>query len=54
LPGSEAGTTTPDRWARFVVDEEPAGDYTLRFTPGSWFVGEDGVTEATFDFAIGQ
>jgi hypothetical protein len=53
LPGSDAGVTTPDRWVRFLVDEEPAGDYTLRFTPGTWFVGEDGVTEATFDFTIG-
>jgi hypothetical protein len=52
LPGSDAGITTPDLWVRFLVDEEPAGDYTVRFTPGSWFIGDDGVTEATFDFAI--
>jgi hypothetical protein len=30
----------------------PAGSYTLRFTPGTWFVGEDNVIEATFDFSI--
>ncbi len=37
---------------RFLVDGVPAGDYTLRLTPGSWFIGGDGVTEATFDFSI--
>lgn len=52
LEGSDEGLTTPDGSARFLVDEMPAGDYTLRFSPGSWAIGVDGVTEATFDFTI--
>jgi len=52
LPGSEAGIDTPDLYVRFLVDDPPAGDYTLRLTPGSWFIGDDGVTEATFDFSL--
>lgn len=52
LPGSAAGTTTPDHYVRFLLDDPPAGDYTLRFTPGDPFIGEDGVTEATFDFTL--
>lgn len=53
LPGSAAGTTTPDNYVRFLLDDPPAGDYTLRFTPSDPFIGEDGVTEATFDFTLG-
>ncbi len=52
LPGSDVGVDTPDLSVRFLVDEMPAGDYTLRFAPGAWFVGEDNVTEATFDFSL--
>jgi len=52
LPGSAAGTTTPDHYVRFLLDDPPAGGYTLRFTPGDPFIGEDGVTEATFDFTL--
>ena len=52
LPGSDVGVDTPGLSVRFLVDEMPAGSYTLRFTPGTWFVGEDNVTEATFDFSI--
>ena len=52
LKGSDAGVSTTDRSARFLVDELPAGNYTLRLAPGSAFVGADGVTEATFDFSI--
>jgi hypothetical protein len=52
LEGSDLGTETTGFFLIFLVDEQPAGDYTLRFTPGSWFVGEDGVTEGTFDFTI--
>ena len=54
LAGTDEGVTTPDLWMRFIVDEMPAGDFTLKLTPGSWFIGEDGVTESTFDFTIGQ
>lgn len=52
LPGSDVGVDTPGLSVRFLVDEMPAGDYTLRFAPGVWFVGQDDVTEATFDFSI--
>ena len=54
LPGTDEGVTTPDLWMRFLVDELPPGDFIVKLTPGSWFIGEDGVTEATFDFTIGQ
>jgi hypothetical protein len=52
IPGSGAGVTTEGLFVRFLVDEGTTGDLTLRFTPGSWFVGEDGVEEATFEFAL--
>ncbi|HEY5638738.1 MAG TPA: hypothetical protein VIW01_01660 [Dehalococcoidia bacterium] len=52
LPGSEAGTDTNDLFVTFLVDDPAAGEYTLRFTPGSWFIGEDGVTEATLTFEL--
>lgn len=52
LPGSEAGIVTSDLSVRFLVDDPPGGDYTLRFTPGSWFIGNDGATEATMEFTL--
>ncbi len=52
LAGSDEGITTTDRSVRFIVDEMPSGDFVLRLTPGSWFIGDDGVTEATFEFSI--
>ena len=52
LPGAEGGIETTGLYVRFLVDDPPAGTYTLRFTPGSWYVGEDGVTEATFEFTL--
>ncbi|TFG68274.1 MAG: hypothetical protein E4H24_04045 [Thermomicrobiales bacterium] len=52
VPGTDEGVTTAGKSAWFLVDEMPAGAYTLRFTPGSWFVGADGVTEAAVDFTI--
>ncbi|MGA9596702.1 MAG: hypothetical protein WBV06_11115 [Acidimicrobiia bacterium] len=52
LPGSDEGVTTADRQLQFIVDGSPAGDYTLRLTPGTWFIGEDGVTDASFAFTI--
>lgn len=52
LPGSTDGVETSDRWVRFVLDEMPSGDFTLQLTPGKWFVGGDGVTEATFEFSL--
>lgn len=53
LPGSESGTTTPDHYVRFLVDDPPSGDYTLRFTPGDALVGDDGVSEDAFEFTLG-
>ncbi|HEY5626162.1 MAG TPA: hypothetical protein VIT93_06710 [Dehalococcoidia bacterium] len=52
LPGSEAGIDTSDLFLTFLVDDPAAGEYTLRFTPGSWFIGDDGVDEATFTFDL--
>ncbi len=52
LPGSDAGTDTTDLFVSFLVDHPAAGEYTLRFTPGNWFVGDDGVTEATLTFEL--
>ncbi len=52
LSGSDAGIDTTDLFVTFLVTEPVAGEYTLRFTPGSWFVGEDGVDEATVTFDL--
>jgi hypothetical protein len=50
LPGSEAGLDTTGLYVSFLIDDPPEGSYTLRFTPGSWFIPENGATEASFDF----
>lgn len=52
LPGSDAGLDTSGLYVRFLIDDPPDGSYTLRFTPGSWFIPENGATEATFDFTL--
>ena len=52
LSGSEEGLTTEDRFVRFIVDAEFAGEYLLRITPGEWFVVEDGPTEAEIVFSL--
>jgi hypothetical protein len=52
IAGSDAGTTTSDLAIRFLVDDPAGGAYSVRFTPGNWFVGEDEVTEATFGFTL--
>jgi len=52
LSGSDTGIVTPDLSVTFLIDEPVAGEYTLRFTVGSWFVGEDGVDEATVTFEL--
>ena len=52
LPGSADGIPTAGLYVRFPVDEPAEGDYTLRVTAPSWFVGEDGVTQATVDFTL--
>jgi hypothetical protein len=43
---------TSDLSIRFLVDNPASGEYTLRFTAGSWFIGSDEVAEGTFDFVI--
>lgn len=52
LPGSDSGLVTSDLYVRFLVDDPPGGEYTLRFAPGEWFVGSDGVTEGSFVFTL--
>lgn len=51
LPGTDAGVVTTDRYVRFRVDEEAAGDYTLEFQPASYWV-EAGPTTASLDFTL--
>jgi len=52
LQGSASGIDTTDLSVRFLVDDPPNGKYTLRFTPGNWFIGSDGMTEGAIDFEI--
>jgi hypothetical protein len=52
IPGSDAGITTPDLSITFDVDDPAAGEYTLIFTPGSWFVADGGATEGQFVFTV--
>ncbi|HUF37505.1 MAG TPA: hypothetical protein VMN57_03190 [Anaerolineales bacterium] len=52
LPGSDDGVTTTGLYVRFLIDAPPAGTFTLRFTPGSWLVGDDGVAEGAFEFTL--
>lgn len=52
VPGADEGVSTAGLSVRFILDDKAAGDFTLRFTPGSAFVAEDGITEATFDFSL--
>lgn len=52
IAGAEGGVTTEGLSVRFLVDEDASGDHTLRFTPGSWFVGDDEVTEGEFSFTL--
>ena len=54
MSGRPRGTDAPGLFLILLVDDTPAGDYTFRFAPGDWLVGEDGVTEATFDFSIAK
>ncbi len=52
LPGAAEGLVTTDLSVRFLVDQPISGTYTLRLTPGEWFVGADGVTAAEFEFVL--
>ena len=51
LPGNDSGLTTGDLFVGFEVDDPAEGDYTVRFTPGSWWI-ENGPTEGEFSFTI--
>ena len=52
ISGSDDGVTTDGISMTFLVDADAAGDYTLRFTAGSWFVGDDGVDQGTLEFTL--
>lgn len=52
LAGSDGGTPTADLSLTFVVPDPAAGNYNLRLIVGDWFVGEDGVNEAVYDFSL--
>lgn len=52
LAGSDGGTPTADLSLTYVVPDPASGDYSLSLTVGSWFVGADGVDEATYDFSL--
>ncbi len=52
LAGSDGGTVTSDMTIRFLVEDPASGAYALRFTPGNWFIGEDGTTEASLEFTL--
>ena len=52
LPGSDSGTETAGLSVTHAVPDPPTGDYSLRLTVGDWFVGEDGVNEATYEFSL--
>ena len=52
LAGSDGGTMTSDMAIRFLVDDPASGTYSVRFTPGNWFIGDDEVTEGTFEFTL--
>lgn len=52
LAGASEGILHEDLYVRFLVDEGYEGEYELRFEPGSWFVGEDGVTQGSVAFTI--
>lgn len=52
LPGSDEGTNTTGLSVMYTVPDPPTGDYSLRLIVGDWFVGEDGVNEATYEFSL--
>jgi hypothetical protein len=54
LAGSDDGLATDGLYVRFLVDDPPAGEYTLRFTTPRWFraSGSDAETEGTFTFTL--
>ena len=55
LPGNESGLTTQGQWVRFVVDEDVAGDLTLRMLLPDFWLGEDeDVAEASLEFTLGE
>ncbi len=53
LPGSVDGIATEDLYLRFLVDADPAGDYSLRFKPADYWT-EGGPAEVTFEFTVAE
>jgi hypothetical protein len=52
LAGGAGGIDTSGLSVTFLVNSPGSGAYTLRFQPGTWFVGDDGVDSASVDFTI--
>lgn len=52
LPGSDIGTETGDLSLRFLVNDPPAGEYTLRFTPADYWFDETDPAEGTLTFEL--
>ena len=52
LAGSDGGTPNADLSLTFVVPDPATGSYSLRLIVGDWFVSDDGVNEATYDFSL--
>lgn len=52
LPGSDTGVDTTGLYVRFLVDDPPAGEYTLRFTPSDRWLSEGDPAEGTFTFDL--
>jgi hypothetical protein len=52
LPGTDDGVDSSGLYVRFLVDDPAEGAYTLRFTPGTWFIGDDEVSEGSLAFTL--
>jgi hypothetical protein len=54
LSGNDSGVDTEDLALRFLVDDPAEGDYTLRYTPPEYWLGDDGSApaEGTYDFTL--
>lgn len=52
LPGTDDGVETDGLYARFLVDDPPAGEYALRLAPASYWLESGGATEAQATFTL--
>ena len=52
LPGNDSGLATGDLFVGFEVDDPATGEYTVRFTPGSWWLTDGGPEEGEFSFTV--